>query len=116
MIVFTNKAPLPIGPYSQAVITDNLIFCSGQIGINPKTGQLEKGIANQTRQVLENLKNILQEAGSDLERVIKITIFLSSLRFFHQVNEICEEYFNDHPPARTTIEVNNLPQGALIEI
>jgi len=114
--IFTSKAPKPIGPYSQAIISGNLIFCSGQIGINPDTGELAEGIEAQTKQVLKNLKEILIEAHSSLEKVIKTTIFLKNIADFKKVNEIYGEFFSSHKPARSTVEVSNLPKGALVEI
>lgn len=114
--VFTDKAPLPVGPYSQAIVINNLIFCSGQIGIDPKNNQLVDGIENQTKQVLNNLKMILDESGSSIDKVIKTTIFLKDINQFQIVNKIYEDFFKDHKPARSTVEVSNLPKGALIEI
>ncbi len=114
--IFTSKAPKPIGPYSQAIISGNLIFCSGQIGINPDTGELGEDIEAQTKQVLKNLKEILTEAHSSLEKVIKTTIFLKNIEDFKKVNEIYGEFFSSHKPARSTVEVSNLPKGALVEI
>lgn len=114
--VFTDKAPLPVGPYSQAIVINNLIFCSGQIGIDPKNNQLVDGIENQTKQVLNNLKMILDESGSSIDKVIKTTIFLKDINQFQIVNKIYEDFFKDHKPARSTVEVSNLPKRALIEI
>ena len=114
--IFTSKAPRPIGPYSQAVISGNLIFCSGQIGIDPETGKLAEGIEGQTSQILENLKEILTEAHSSLEKVIKATIFLRDIRDFNRVNEIYGNFFPSRKPARSAVEASNLPKGALIEI
>jgi 2-iminobutanoate/2-iminopropanoate deaminase len=115
-IINSKKAPAAIGPYSQALIVDKLIFCSGQIGIDPKTSNLVQGIENQTKQILENLKNILEEAGSSLDKVIKTTIFLTNINDFQKVNEIYGQYFSFHKPARSTVCVASLPKGALIEI
>jgi 2-iminobutanoate/2-iminopropanoate deaminase len=115
-IINSKKAPAAIGPYSQALIVDKLIFCSGQIGIDPKTSNLVQGIENQTKQILENLKNILEEAGSSLDKVIKTTIFLTNINDFQKVNEIYGQYFSSHKPARSTVCVASLPKGALIEI
>jgi len=115
-IIKSEKAPKAIGPYSQALEVDNFIFCSGQIGIDPKTGNLVEGVENQARQILENLKNILKEAGSSLDKVIKTTIFLTDINDFQKVNEIYGKYFSSHKPARSTVCVASLPKGALIEI
>jgi len=115
-IIETQKAPKAIGPYSQALVLEDFVFCSGQIGIDPKTGNLVQGIENQTKQILENLKNILEEAGSSLDNVIKTTIFLTNINDFQKVNEIYGQYFSSHKPARSTVCVASLPKGALIEI
>ncbi len=116
-IIFTEKAPKPIGPYSQAVKYENLIFISGQIAIDPKTNQFVGGdIKTQTKIILENIKAILEEAGLNLNHVVKTTIFLSDLSLFSDFNEVYEEYFNQHKPARSTVEVRRLPKDALIEI
>lgn len=115
-IIKTNKAPLPIGPYSQAIIWGNLVFCSGQIGIDPKTGELKKGIEEQTKQVMENLKQILKAAGTDFARILKTTIYLVDIEDFPKVNQIYEKYFSQTKPARSTVAVKSLPKGALIEI
>jgi 2-iminobutanoate/2-iminopropanoate deaminase len=112
----TQKAPKALGPYSQGIIFDKFIFCSGQIGINPKTGDLEKDIQSQTKQAIINLKAILEAGGSSLEKVIKTTVYLKNISDFHLMNEIYEKFFNKNKPTRATIEVSNLPKGALIEI
>ncbi|MEO0226109.1 MAG: RidA family protein [candidate division WOR-3 bacterium] len=113
----TDKAPAAIGPYSQAVGFGQFIFTAGQIGLDPKTGTLvQGGIENQTRQVLENIKAVIEGAGSSLEKVLKTTIYLKNLDDFAKVNEIYARYFSKEPPARSTVEVANLPKGALIEI
>ena len=116
-VVYTDKAPKPIGPYSQALMYDDLIFLSGQIPINPETGKIvEGGIAEQTRQVMNNIKSVLEAAGSDLNHVVKVTVFLKDLSLFNEFNKIYAEYFNKRAPARTTVEVSNLPKGVLLEI
>ena len=114
--IFTLEAPEPVGPYSQAIKSNNFIFCAGQIGIDPKSGRLVEGVENQTRQVLENLKAVLRAAGVGLEKVVKTTIFLKNINDFKKVNEMYAEYFGKTKPARSTVEVSNLPKGALIEI
>lgn len=115
-IIKTNKAPLPIGPYSQAIIWGNLVFCSGQIGIDPKTGELKKGVEEQTKQVMENLKQVLEAARTDFARVLKTTIYLVDIEDFPKVNQIYEKYFSQIKPTRSTVAVKSLPKGALIEI
>lgn len=113
-----SKLPEAIGPYRIAVASDHLLFVSGQIGLNPDTGQLvEGGVENQTRQIMENLKAILASEGVSLEQVLKTTIFLTRLEDFGAVNKIYSDYFGQGPfPARSTIAVSALPKGALIEI
>jgi 2-iminobutanoate/2-iminopropanoate deaminase len=117
-IVSTPAAPAAIGPYSQAVRVGNLVFCSGQIALDPKTGQLvgENDVAAQTRQVLANLGAVLEAAGSQLSRVVKTTIFLLDLSDFAVVNEVYGERFASAPPARATVEVRRLPRDARVEI
>jgi len=112
----TDNAPAAVGPYSQAVATDSLIFCSGQIGIDPKTGELTEGLENQTRQVLKNLSEVLTSVGSDFSSVVKTTIYLKSISDFEAVNKVYAEFFTSHKPARATFAVLDLPRGALIEI
>ncbi len=114
--VSTLKAPKVIGPYSQAIVSGSFVFCSGQIGVDPKTGVLKDGIEKQTEQVLNNLKNVLLASGSNIVKVIKTTIYLKRISDYKAVNSIYEKFFNTHKPARTTVEVSNLPKGALIEI
>lgn len=111
----TEKAPKAIGPYSQGIEANGFVFCSGQIGKDPKTNELKKGIEEQTKQVIENLSVVLKAAGVDLENVVKTTIYLKDVNYFATVNEIYAKYFTQKP-ARATVEVSNLPQGALIEI
>lgn len=115
-IIRTEKAPAAVGPYSQAVKVEQFIFTSGQIGINPLTGQLRMGIEEQTRQVLANLAAVLQAAGSGMERIVKTTIFLTDIAEFSTVNKIYAEAFTGEPPARSTVQVAALPLGALVEI
>ncbi|GIW63145.1 MAG: RutC family protein [Patescibacteria group bacterium] len=113
--VNTTKAPMPVGPYSQAVIAQNLVFCSGQIGINPKTNQLESGFQKQAKQIFENLKVVLEAVGSGLDKTIRTTIYLTDSNDFETVNQIYEKYFQ-HKPARTTVIVKQLPKNALLEV
>lgn len=115
-LVQTKNAPSAIGPYSQAIVVGDLIFCSGQIGIDPKTGELKKGIEEQAKQVLENIMAVLEAAGSNHNQVVKTTIFLTNIADFQKINEIYAAYFGGHKPARSTVEVKNLPKGALIEV
>jgi 2-iminobutanoate/2-iminopropanoate deaminase len=116
-IIQSKKAPEPIGPYSQAIQLDNLIFTSGQVAIDPETGNLINGdVKVQTKRVLENLLAVLEEAGASLDTVVKTTIYLKQMDDFAEVNEIYAEYFNRSLPARSTIEVARLPKDVLIEI
>jgi len=115
--VHTDKAPAAIGPYSQAIDTGALIYTSGQIPIDPSTGQVVSGgIKEQTAQVLENLKNVLEAAGSGMEKVIKTTVFMKDLSDFSAMNEVYAKYFSEPYPARSCVEVNRLPKDVLIEI
>ncbi len=118
-IVHTDKAPEAIGPYSQAVIDHNtgLIFTSGQIAIDPSTGELIRGdTADQARQVFENLKSVLQSAGCGLENVLKATVFLKDMGDFSKVNSVYSEYFKGDFPARSAVEVARLPKDVMVEI
>ena len=116
-IIDTDKAPKPIGPYSQAVKYGNLLFTSGQIAINPATGELLNGnVEEQTNLVLDNLKAVLSEAGSSLDKVIKTTIFLKDMNDFANVNEVYSLFFDASKPARSTVEVSCLPKNVLVEI
>ncbi|MDN5332368.1 MAG: 2-iminobutanoate/2-iminopropanoate deaminase [Tepidanaerobacteraceae bacterium] len=116
-IIKTDLAPKAIGPYSQAVMVGDFLYASGQIAINPATGEIvEGGIEAQTRQVMENVKNILQAAGMDFSNVVKTTVFITNMDDFGKVNEIYATYFGENPPARSCVEVSRLPKGALIEV
>lgn len=117
-IIKTNNAPAPIGPYNQAVQAGNMLFISGQIALDPKTGELLQGdIQAETKLVMENLKAILTEAGTDFSKVIKTTIFLMDMGQFAQVNEVYGSYFdNATAPARETVQVSGLPKGVKVEI
>jgi 2-iminobutanoate/2-iminopropanoate deaminase len=116
-IVSTEKAPKAIGPYSQAIRTENLVFTAGQIGLVPATMEIvEGGIAAQTRQVLTNLKHVLEAADSGLNFVVKTTVFLQNMEDFVAMNAVYAEFFPENPPARSTIAVAALPKGALVEI
>lgn len=113
----SDNAPAPIGPYSQAVESNGFIFTSGQISIDPKTNELIEGsVTDQAKLVFENLKAVLQEAGSGLDKVVKTTIFLQNMLDFGAVNEIYAQYFNVSLPARSTVEVSCLPKNVLVEV
>ena len=115
-ILITKEAPQPIGPYSQGIDLDGLVFLSGQIGLKPETGELAEGIAAQTHQVIQNIRAVLQSAGCSLTNVVKSTVYLRSMNDFTQFNQIYGDYFKVNAPARTTVEVSALPKSALIEI
>jgi 2-iminobutanoate/2-iminopropanoate deaminase len=116
-VIYTDKAPKAIGPYSQAIQAGNFLFLSGQIPLDPKTGELLKGdIRKQTQQVLENIKGVLESQGLGMENVVKATLFLKDIENFNQVNEVYATYFPSSPPARSTVEVAKLPRDADIEI
>jgi len=113
----TKTAPKAIGPYEQAIRLGSLVFTAGQIALDAKTGKLmDGGIETQTRQVLENLKAILEAAGSSMDQVVKTTVFLQNMADFNAMNEVYEEYLGRSRPARSTVAVAELPRGALIEI
>jgi len=115
-IISTGDAPVAVGPYSQALAVNGFIFCSGQIGIDPKTNKLVDGIEKQTRQVMENLKKVIYDGVSNFNYVVKITIYLSDMNNYGLVNQIYGEYFTGNKPARVTVEVSRLPKDCLIEI
>lgn len=116
-IISTENAPQAIGPYSQAVKAGNLIFISGQVPLNPKTGDLvTESIEDQARQVLDNVKSICESAGQSLDDIVKISIFLTDLNNFAVVNDVMKEYFSEPYPARATVEVSGLPLGVNVEI
>jgi len=114
--VQTNKAPAAIGPYSQAVVANGMVFTSGQIALTPEGVMLEDDVVIQTKQVLQNLQAVLQEAGASMQSVIKTTIFLASMDDFSTVNEIYAAAFGSHKPVRSTVAVKTLPKNALVEI
>ena len=115
--VKTDGAPEAIGPYAQAVVANGLVFCSGQIPINPKSGAIEVvGAAEQTMQVLLNLRAVLEAAGSGLNKVLKTTVFLTDIGDFPAVNKVYAEMFGGHTPARSTVQVARLPKCAKVEI
>ena len=116
-IISTENAPQAIGPYSQAVKAGNLIFISGQVPLNPKTGDLvTESIEDQARQVLDNVKSICEAAGQSLDDIVKISIFLTDLNNFAVVNDVMTEYFSEPYPARATVEVSGLPLGVNVDI
>lgn len=114
--VQTSKAPSAIGPYSQAIVANGMVYTSGQIALTPEGVMAEDDIQVQTAQVLKNLQAVLQEAGSDLNKVIKTTIFLANMDDFVAVNELYAKAFGTHKPARSTVAVKTLPKNALVEI
>ena len=116
-IIQTEKAPKAIGPYSQAIQIESLVFTAGQIGLDPATSEfVEGGVEEQTRQVLTNLRNVLEAAGSGLNYVVKTTVFLKDMNDFPKMNAIYAEFFSGAYPARSTVAVAALPKGALVEI
>ena len=115
--VQTDRAPAAIGPYSQAVVTDGWVFCSGQIPLDPETGQMLTGsVAEQTELVLTNLRAVLEAAGSSMDRVVKTTVFLSDMGTFAEMNEVYARHFGDHRPARAAVEAAALPKACDVEI
>lgn len=112
----TKKAPAAIGPYSQGIEIGDFIFTSGQIPLNPATGELETDIKSATKQSLENVKAILEESGSGLDKVIKVTVFITNMDDFSAVNEVYGEYFTNHKPARSCLAVKTLPKNSVVEI
>ena len=115
-IISTSKAPSAIGPYSQGIKIGDMVFTSGQIPVNPSTGELVTEIKAATKQSLENVKAVLEEAGSSLEKVVKVVVFIKDMNDFAQVNEVYGEYFTENPPARSCVEVARLPKDCVIEI
>lgn len=116
-VIYTSNAPEPIGPYSQAIKSGNTLFVSGQIPINPTTGQLiTSDIVAETKQVMTNLEAILKAAGMDFSNVVKCSIFLSDMNNFPKVNEVYGQYFITQPPARETVQVSRLPKDVNVEI
>lgn len=115
--IATTDAPAAIGPYSQAIVTGDLVFCSGQIPLDPATGTLIEGdVRAQTRRALENLSAVLVEAGASTASVVKTTVFLVSMDDYTAVNEVYAEFFSGEPPARSAVAVAGLPRGARVEV
>lgn len=116
-VIYTEKAPQPIGPYSQAIRAGDFLFLSGQIPIDPATGERVTGdVKRQTQQVLNNLKGILESQGMGMENVVKVTVFLKDMGSFSQMNEVYATYFSSQPPARSTVEVSGLAKNVDVEI
>ena len=117
MVVQTSQAPEAVGAYSQAISANGLVFCSGQVAIDPETGELVQGsVADQTRRSLENLSIVLEAADTALPHVLKVTAYLADMNDFPEFNEAYARFFSNDPPARATIGVSGLPKGALVEI
>ncbi|MPY15444.1 RidA family protein [Paenibacillus glucanolyticus] len=115
-IISTNQAPGAIGPYSQAVEINGLVYTSGQLGLNPETGEFGEGVQEQTKLSLSNVKAILEAAGTSLEQVVKTTVFLKDMNDFTAVNEVYGSFFAEPYPARSAVEVARLPKDGLVEI
>ncbi|MGL5353015.1 MAG: RidA family protein [Clostridium sp.] len=115
-IIKTNNAPQAIGPYSQGMKIGDFVFTSGQIPVNPETGELVTDIQKATRQSLENVKAVLEASGTTLEKVVKVSVFVKDMNGFALVNEVYAEYFKENPPARSCVEVARLPKDSVIEI
>jgi 2-iminobutanoate/2-iminopropanoate deaminase len=116
-VILTDRGPKPIGPYSQAVRANGFLYLSGQVALDPKTGEMTGAdIRQQTERVLENVKGILEAAGSNLHHVLKVTVYLKDMNEFAAMNEVYGKYFASAPPARSTVEVSRLPKDALVEI
>ena len=113
----TDNAPAAIGPYSQAIKAGGFVFCSGQVALDPRTGQfVAGGVAEQTEQVLKNLSAVLEAAGSSLDQVVKTTVFLADMKEFSEMNEVYARFFSEPPPARATVAAAGLPRDARVEI
>ena len=116
-VIFTDQAPKPIGPYSQAIEAGGFIFCAGQIPLDPQTGRLLEGSVHaQTERILANFEAVLAAAGSSLKNTVKLTVYLTNLKDFESLNEVLERHFVQNPPARAVVQVAALPRGASIEM
>ena len=116
-VIATTEAPKAIGPYSQAIKVGNMLFCSGQLPIDPETSEIVRGaIEAQTQQVLDNLGAVLKEAGMNYTDVVSVTVFIAEMDNFDRINKVYTEYFKEHPPARCAVEVSRLPKDVGIEI
>ncbi len=113
--ISTDKAPQAIGPYSQAIISNGFMFCSGQIPINPETGEIPEGVEAQAQQVFKNIKNLLEAGGSSIDKVVKTSVFIKDMNDFAKINEIYAQYFTEDFPARSCVEVARLPKDVLLE-
>ena len=111
----TNNAPAAIGPYSQAIVSGNTVFCSGQIPINPENGEIPEGVQAQAHQVFRNIKNLLEATGSSIDKTIKTSVFIKNMDDFAEINAIYAEYFTEPFPARSCVEVARLPKDVLLE-
>ena len=114
--ISTNTAPAAIGPYSQAIKVGNMLFTSGQIPVNPETGNIPEGVEAQAKQALTNIKNFIESAGGSMSKVIKTTVFIANMEHFAQINQIYADYFEKPFPARSCVEVARLPKDVLLEI
>ncbi|MNC48414.1 Enamine/imine deaminase [compost metagenome] len=114
--IATTQAPGAIGPYSQAIAAGNWVYTSGQLGLNPETGELAEGVQEQARQSLNNVKAILEEAGASMEQIVKTTVYLKDMNDFAAVNEVYSTFFTEPYPARSAVEVARLPKDGLVEI
>ncbi len=115
--MFTERAPKPVGPYSQGVVVNGWLFVAGQIPIDPATGRLVEGsFEDKVRRVLENIKAIVEAAGGSLEDIVKVTVYLRDISKFEEFNRVYSEYFKKDPPARVVVEVSNLPKGVDVEV
>lgn len=112
----TKNAPAAVGAYAQGIVTDNLILTSGQLPLDPATGELEMEIKKATKRALENIKAIVEAGGSSVDKIVKCNVFLDDVNDFAAFNQVYEEFFGDHKPARSALEVANIPKGAVIEI
>jgi 2-iminobutanoate/2-iminopropanoate deaminase len=116
-VILTDRGPKPIGPYSQAIRTNGILYVSGQVALDPKTGEMKgTDVREQTERVVENIKGILEAAGSNLHHIVKTTVFLKDMNDFPAMNEVYAKYFTSAPPARSTVQVSRLPKDALVEI
>jgi 2-iminobutanoate/2-iminopropanoate deaminase len=116
-VIHTDRAPAPVGPYSQAILAGGWLFISGQIPIDPATGKMVEGsFEDKVRRVLENIKAIVEAAGGSLKDIVKVTVYLRDIGRFDEFNRIYSEYFKEEPPARVVVEVSNLPKGADLEV
>lgn len=114
--ISTNTAPAAIGPYSQAIKVGNMLFTSGQIPVDPETGNIPEGVEAQAKQALTNIKNLIEAAGGSMSKVIKTTVFIANMEHFAQINQIYSDYFEKPFPARSCVEVARLPKDVLLEI